>query len=610
MRMKPWLLALLGLWLLVPALAWGAPLPIDSASPQASAATSSEVQAPVRHMASASPLSPGAPAMEGAAQDTFVRLDERKVFAIRVPRGAQSVKERADAASLVLLQVLDVGGPAEVHLDTSNPEQVLILVGARTVVTVTPDDAKAAHVATVSELATEWSEQVKVALAREQARRQLSRGVISISFVVFFALVALLVVRKLTELIERARGWLFEEDRALPGLKVRGIEVVSAASVRGGAAVLIVAARFIAQFGVGYTWLLFALSLFDLTRPLGARLTGVLFAPISSLLARVVATVPLAVLLGIAGLVVTLVVRFLGLFFESVSRGETRLSWLPPDLAAPVSLLARLGVIVLMVILGIPFATGQSEGALAYLAIVSFATLGLALVPLASAMVIGGVQLFGRRVRVGDMVEIGGSSGRVSHINLLELQLEDPYGAEVRIPHLLVLLGRTRILSRFAPVIIELTCDCDGTSTEVERIRERLTSTASTLGVASNTELLAFDGAAASFRVRVATESRDSRARAWPALAQALRQEGVIVRAAKIDEGPLSPLDLPRPSVVLPWMTRASQPGAARASQPGASKRGRNSLTPPPPMVVTPVPPPGAVEPASRPPSPESPGRS
>ena len=43
--------------------------------------------------------------------------------------------------------------------------------------------------------------------------------------------------------------------------------------------------------------------------------------------------------LRIFGLVVLL--RFVGLFFEGVQRGEARFEWLPADLAAPTSVLVR-----------------------------------------------------------------------------------------------------------------------------------------------------------------------------------------------------------------------------------------------------------------------------
>ena len=64
---------------------------------------------------------------------------------------------------------------------------------------------------------------------------------------------------------------------------------------------------------------------------------------------------------GIAALAVFVLVRFVGLFFVSVARGETPLPWLPADLAAPTSVLLRSAIVVAALVFAAPVVTGDAN---------------------------------------------------------------------------------------------------------------------------------------------------------------------------------------------------------------------------------------------------------
>jgi len=70
------------------------------------------------------------------------------------------------------------------------------------------------------------------------------------------------------------------------------------------------------------------------------KLTGFVVAPLSQLMARLATALPRRVA-ALAALAVFVLVRFVGLFFASVSRGEALLGWLPADLAAPTACCCR-----------------------------------------------------------------------------------------------------------------------------------------------------------------------------------------------------------------------------------------------------------------------------
>jgi small-conductance mechanosensitive channel len=145
---------------------------------------------------------------------------------------------------------------------------------------------------------------------------------------------------------------------------------------------------------------------------------------------------------------VLVLVRFTGLFLQSVARRETRLAWLPADLAAPASVVLRIAIVVAAIVFAAPIVTGSSDDSLGRVGTVLLWSLGLAATPLLATGLFGATVLFDRRLGVGDHVRIRGELGRISAINLLELRLVTAAGSEWRVPHLLLL---TTTLERLGP---------------------------------------------------------------------------------------------------------------------------------------------------------------
>ena len=121
--------------------------------------------------------------------------------------------------------------------------------------------------------------------------------------------------------------------------------------------------------------------------------------------------------------------------------------WIPADLAAPVGMLLRGAIVVLAVLFAAPLITGEDTGALSRLGTAVLLALALAAVPLLASVAVGSAhRASAGRVRPGEMVELGGRQGQVRAVTLLEVQLEDAEGAELRIPHLVAFLHPTRAL--------------------------------------------------------------------------------------------------------------------------------------------------------------------
>ncbi|WP_437292177.1 mechanosensitive ion channel domain-containing protein [Sorangium sp. So ce406] len=509
------------------------PPPATPAPPPAQVVLAPAPQAPTADQGeprAADPL-PSPPLAE--QPEARVELLGRTVFAVRVHRGNLSPPARAREAAKVLERAAQEKKVPDVRIDEQAGVAV-VYVGESPLIHLGPEDAAAAGAATVTVHAAAIAATVRDVLAKEHSRSRIATSVFSFSLLVFSGLIALLLLRKVGELVARARAWVAEHPERLPALRVRGIEMLRPAASQGALSVALGAAGVLVRVGIAYIWILFALSLFAATRDYSEKLTGFVLAPVSELMGRIARSVPVLLLAIVATLALLVLTRFVGLFFGSVSRGETSLGWLPSDLAIATGVLVRFGILVAALLLAAPLITGTDEGALTRVGFVVLASAALASTPLIASAAVGLSVIYGRRLRIGDIADVGGRSGRVRELTLLEARLEDEDGCVVRVPHLLSLFHPTRIRGRPPLVSVEISVD---PSTDLERVRELLLRTASGLGSRARAALVAIDEGGAHFRATMACDGDDVRSRWLTAVAQALATAGIPLGRAPVSSG-------------------------------------------------------------------------
>lgn len=446
---------------------------------------------------SASSAAPSASGSAAPASAT-VRVHEREVFRIRVPRSGQSAQERARAASSALEAALEAPEEPEARVDEQGATAV-VFVGKTPIVTLAEEDAAAEGTdVTLRVYAGSVATRVQEALRLERKRNAIAQTVFSFSLLVFSGLIAFLLLRRIGDVEEKLRAWMEKHPERLPALKLGKIEVVSSAAVRGAISIALRVGERVAQLAVAYAWLLIALSLFEATRGYTEKLSGFVLTPFSALLSRTGAALPVLVVGLIAILSVILVVRFVGLFFGSVARGETKLGWLPQDLAGPTSVLVRSGIVIVSLVLAAPLITGTDEGALSRAGMAALATVALACTPILACAAVGVPIVFGRRLRTGDFVETGGRAGRVRGVTLLEIRLEDAFGCEVRIPHLVGLWHPTRVVGRAPVATVEIVVDAKAPQSKAY---DALFAAARGVSARAKVELVSIDADGARYRV-------------------------------------------------------------------------------------------------------------
>jgi hypothetical protein len=496
------------------------PVAVASAAPAPSAHTLAALPS-----ASAS-AAPSASSSEAAPPSADVKLHEKPVFSLTLGRGAQTARDRAAAASRALDSVVDDPDKPTTRVEEP-PGNAVIFIGKTPIVQLNDADAAAAggdvslHV-----YAASVASKIDDAVRAERTRAAIAEHVFSFSLLVFSGLLAFLLFRRVGDLSGRARAWVKAHPDAIPALRLGSIDVVRPAAVRGAVSIALALAHRLAQFTIAYSWLIFALSRFDATRDYTDRLAGFVLVPLSALLARLGSALPLVVVAGLAVLALVIAVRFVGLFFVGIARGDTHVAWLPRDLAGPTSVLVRAGMVLASIVLAAPLITGTDDGALSRAGVVALVALGLACTPVLACAAAGVPAVFGRRLKPGEFVECGGRAGVVRDVTLLELVLEDALGCEVRVPQLLGLWHPTRVLGSAPFASIEIVVDAGERPNKVE---EALVGAAVATCEKARVELVSLDADGACWRVSAVPKYGNGVAALADAVAVAIAERGIAL---------------------------------------------------------------------------------
>lgn len=462
-----------------------------------------------------------------------VRLKDSPVFVVRAARAGKSAEERARATGRALNAAVDDPRAVEVRV-VRQGDVAVVYAGPVPLIQLGEEDADFAGDSSLDVHASAVAAQIRQALESERQRSRVAENVFNVSLVVFFGLIAFYLMRKVGDIAERLRDWLHQNGDRVLAIRVQRVEIVRPATLRNSALVGLEIAKWLGQFGIFYAWLVAVLSLFEATRGYTEQLTGLVVTPLSDIMGRLARALPLLLVALIAALAVFVLVRFVGLFFASVARRETTLAWLPPDLALPTSVLLRFAIVLGGLVFAAPVVTGNEEGVLSRAGMVVLVALGLAGTPVLATSLVGSIVMFGRRLRVGDHADVGGSLGRISAINLLELRLSMSDQTELRIPHLLLLGRPLRGLGAMPRIGVEIAVSPEFNPTTVRRLFDEA---GSRVGRDVRAEVLGADAHGVLYRVTVTCESLDQQSVLWTALLEALSAAGVSLGRAPLRLG-------------------------------------------------------------------------
>jgi len=134
--------------------------------------------------------------------------------------------------------------------------------------------------------------------------------------------------------------------------------------------------------------------------------------------------------------------------------------------------------------------------------------------------------VFGRRIRVGEHAEVGGRSGRVVAVGLIDVRLRDRDGCEVRVPHLLILVHPTRILGVRPRVAVDIVVAPDSAPAHVRQV---LLDAVANFGESPSVELTGLDSDAATYRVVLSVVPELGTSQVRISIAEALSEAGIAL---------------------------------------------------------------------------------
>lgn len=451
---------------------------------------------------------PGKTSAPTAALTTAeLKIRDKVLFVFRAARAGRSPVDRARAAQAAIDALVAHGDQlGDVRFEEAQGVAV-VYVGKTPVLTLGSEDVEASGEASLSVLAAQVTVRIENGVSSERKRSAIATTVFSVSLLVFSALIAFWLLGRASDLADRLRTWMVDNPERLAAIRLGKIEVVSAGAARGGSSIALTLGYRLSQVAIGYAWLIFGLSLFEATRGYTEKLTGLMVTPLYALAARIGSGLPVLLVAAIAVLAVSILVRFVGLFFDSVARGDTKITWLARDLARPTSTLVRFGIVVLALVLASPLITGESDGAFSRVGLVAFVAVALAATPLLASVTLGAVVIFGRRLKKGELVEFGGRAGRVQDVSLLDVRLEDAGASEISVPHLLGLFHPTRVHRHPPLASLDVVVDPKSAQTDVEKA---LLDAARSISSRGRVELVYLDGGGAHWRVHSATHRGDT----------------------------------------------------------------------------------------------------
>jgi small-conductance mechanosensitive channel len=480
-------------------LTWAAHAGAGTIAPTvALAATETASAAEKQESAKTQPANQGEAKAVGKTGDKAeVRLADRTLFSFQVPLGDQSTQDRARAANQAFKAAFDHAPEGELRAVVHGEQRVLFF-GDAPVASFTEADADAAHAVSLDAHVKGIAATCAQAVAEELKRKSIANTVLSFSLVVFLAFVALYLLRAVREVATRLSAGLAKLPDSKLSIQVRNIEVLSPGMWRKLIELVLAIAPWVVQVGIGYTWLLVVLSLFEATKGYTERLTLFMLSPLVQLTEVFASTVPLLVLMVFAGIALLVVIRFIKLFFLSVARGETVVRGVSPDLAPPISVVLRVGLVIGALVFAAPVLTGSTDSPLGRTGMLALVMICIAATPVLASALVGAFVIFGRKLKVNDYVQIGGQLGRITSLELLEVQLQSPEGTLLRIPHLKSLWTPTEVFGPWPQLVLTVPVSA---STPASSAWEALHNAAQELGSNVQVALISADSETLHFRI-------------------------------------------------------------------------------------------------------------
>jgi small-conductance mechanosensitive channel len=380
-----------------------------------------------------------------SSDTALLAFASRPIVTLRAKVLGRPPAERAETARRALDDLVSEGvtGPIETRDFEGG---ILIAVGSRSVIALTPPDADQLAGETLPGVVSAAAVRLRQALdeAAEARTPALMARAAAVSLVgIVFGCLLLWGIATLQRLFVGRLTAVAERTVARSGLA--DAEYMRASRLLDGAARAVV---FMLQVAVVYVTCTFVLRRFPYTRPWGETMRASLIGTAEDLAVGAVKAVPGLFTALVIFAITRAIVRLIGIWFNAVQSGRLKSRWIYPETAQATRRLSTTLIWLVAIVAAYPYLPGSDTEAFKGVGVF----IGL-MVTLGSSgfvnQIMGGLMVtYSRALRVGDFVKIGDVEGTVVHLGVLSTKIRSLRNEEVTIPNAVVVSQTTTDYSR------------------------------------------------------------------------------------------------------------------------------------------------------------------
>lgn len=313
-----------------------------------------------------------------------------------------------------------------------------ILAGDRVLMVVSDGDAAALGVPR-ADLAQTFRDAMWEELDRLSVRGTIRALAYGLLWTVVATAVLLLLLRLLRGGIERLDGTLEARRASFPALRIKTLELLSAAQLARGVQATIRFLRTALVVVLLYFYLPLVLSFFPWTQRYSDRLLGYVLEPLVRVGRAVADYLPNVAFIAVILLVTRLALRGVRAVFLAIERGTLEFGGFEREWAEPTYKIVRFLIIAFVVVVLFPYLPGADSDAFKGVSIFLGVLFSLGSSSAVANVVAGVVLTYTRAFRVGDRVRIADTTGDVVAKTLLVTRLRTIKNVDVTIPNAMVL---------------------------------------------------------------------------------------------------------------------------------------------------------------------------
>ena len=364
-----------------------------------------------------------------------VVIDGEKIFIIR-GSSALPADQRAEKIQDRIIAIAKSSNSAIIQTEVSNHEfGKEIVVDDQFVMVISQSDADY-EALEVGELASVLADAIEDSILLYRINRSSGARVDSVIAAVAWSFAFLII----SVLFFAKRKVLLESLRKLVERRFRHVEKATKSILRKRAIASIIAYVAMVLLWIFYLLILYyylslVLLSFAESRPVANVLLNYVSEPLAGIFWGIVGHIPDMLMLAFIAFITKKIMDGVKLFFENLERGAFEIDNFEKHWVNPTHFLTRIIIIIIALVFAYPYIPGSDSQAFQGLTILAGVMLSLGSNTVVSNIMAGLFVIYRRSTNIGDRIEVGGKTGDVVEIKLMETVIKSTKNEMISIPN-------------------------------------------------------------------------------------------------------------------------------------------------------------------------------